>query len=214
LTKGRIMSLEFYLAYVLAYVLACVVVVIVPGPTVTVIVANSLMHGARAGLLNIAGTQLGLAVMMGHCARRPGDADRDHGDLVRRAAAGRRRLSGVVCWKLLRSPGSFADPQKVSVPRGGFFLRGFLVLISNPKALLLFGAFILQIVNPNADCVGQVVLLGVTAMVTAGIFDTAYAIVAGRARTLLSPKRVRLVSRVSGGFLISGGLWLALTRAR
>ena len=55
------MSLEVYLAYVFA----CFVIAIVPGPTVTVIVANSLAHGARAGLLNVAGTQLGLGLMMG-----------------------------------------------------------------------------------------------------------------------------------------------------
>lgn len=49
----------------LAYVAACVVVVIVPGPTVTMIIANSLRHGARASLANVAGTQAGLAVMLG-----------------------------------------------------------------------------------------------------------------------------------------------------
>src|SRR5687767_7037780 len=54
------MPLEIYLAYVLA----CVLITLVPGPTVTVIIANSLAHGARAGLLNVAGTQLGLALMM------------------------------------------------------------------------------------------------------------------------------------------------------
>ena len=43
------MSLEMYLAYVLA----CAVIALVPGPTVTVIVANSLAHGPRAGLLNV-----------------------------------------------------------------------------------------------------------------------------------------------------------------
>jgi threonine/homoserine/homoserine lactone efflux protein len=42
-------------------------------------------------------------------------------------------------------------------------LQGFLVLISNPKALLLFGAFIPQFVDPNSDYVAQVVLLSVTA---------------------------------------------------
>ncbi len=36
-----------------------------PGPTVTLIIANSLTHGTRAGLLNVAGTQLGLAVFVG-----------------------------------------------------------------------------------------------------------------------------------------------------
>ena len=48
----------------LAYVLACVVITMIPGPTVTLIVANSLAHGTRAGLLNVAGTQLGLGLMM------------------------------------------------------------------------------------------------------------------------------------------------------
>ena len=57
----------------LAYAAACVVIVIVPGPTVTLIVANSLRHGTRAGLLNIAGTQLGLAVMIGISRSLPSD---------------------------------------------------------------------------------------------------------------------------------------------
>ncbi len=54
------MSLNLYLAYVVT----CIVLVVVPGPTVTVIIANSLRYGARAGLLNVAGTQLGLGVML------------------------------------------------------------------------------------------------------------------------------------------------------
>src|SRR5260370_4067384 len=57
----RRMSLELQAAYLVA----CVVVVIVPGPTVTLIIANSLRHGTRAGLLNVIGTQVGLAVMIG-----------------------------------------------------------------------------------------------------------------------------------------------------
>ena len=35
----------------LTYVAACVAIVIVPGPSVTVIIANSLTYGPRAGLL-------------------------------------------------------------------------------------------------------------------------------------------------------------------
>src|SRR2546429_7075851 len=58
---GVTMSLELYLAYVAA----CILITIIPGPTVTLIIANSLTHGTRAGLLNVAGTQLGLAAMLG-----------------------------------------------------------------------------------------------------------------------------------------------------
>ena len=47
-----------------AYTLACALIVIVPGPTVTVIIANSLRTGARSGLANVAGTQAGLLQQM------------------------------------------------------------------------------------------------------------------------------------------------------
>jgi len=200
------MSLEFYLAYVFA----CFVVVIVPGPTVTLIVANSMTHGTRAGLLNIAGTQLGLALMMGIVLLGLASLIETMGvwfDWVRMAGAAYLVWLGI---KLLRHPAAMGDPARTGRPRVGFFWQGFLVLMSNPKALLVFGAFIPQFVNAKGDYVGQVILLGVTAMVVAGIFDSCYAVLAGRARMLLSARRVLLVSRLSGGFLIGGGVWLAL----
>lgn len=204
------MSLQFYLTYVLA----CIVLVIVPGPTVTLIVANSLRHGTRAGMVNIAGTQLGLAVMIGLVIAGLTTLLATVEwwfDWVRLAGAAYLIWLGV---KLLRSPEVFAAPDRVPAPRGGFFLQGFLVLMSNPKALLLFGAFIPQFVDPKGDYVGQVMLLGITAMAVAFTFDSGYAVLAGRAAALLSQRRVRLVSRISGMFLIGGGAWLALARAR
>jgi threonine/homoserine/homoserine lactone efflux protein len=205
-----LMSIELYVAYVLA----CIAIVIVPGPTVSLIVANSITHGTRAGLINIAGTQLGLAVMIGIVLIGLASLIETLGvwfDWVRLAGAAYLIWLG---FKFLRAPGALGDPAKVPAPRVGFFWQGFLVLMSNPKALLLFGAFIPQFVNPKGDYVGQVLILGVTAMATAAIFDSAYAVLTGRARALLSPPRVRLVSRLSGGFLIGGGLWLALARPR
>jgi len=204
------MSLHLYLAYVFA----CFVVVIVPGPTVTLIVANSMSHGTRAGLLNIAGTQLGLAVMMGIVLVGLASLIETMGvwfDGVRLAGAAYLIWLG---FRLIRSPGALGDPRRTSRPRIGFFWQGFLVLMSNPKALLVFGAFIPQFVDAKGDYVAQVVLLGITAMVVAGTFDSVYAVLAGRARGVLAASRVRMVSRASGGLLIGGGLWLALTRAR
>jgi threonine/homoserine/homoserine lactone efflux protein len=204
------MSTELYLAYLLA----CVVIVIVPGPTVTLIVANSLVHGTRAGLLNVAGTQLGLALMFGIIVVGLASIIETMAwwfDWVRLAGAAYLVWLG---WKLVRSSGAVGEPGSAPAPRGGFFLQGFLVMLSNPKALLLFGAFIPQFVDPNGDYIGQIVLLGTTAMATALVFDSAYAVLTGRARTLLSRRRVCLISRLSGGFLIGGGVWLALTRAR
>jgi threonine/homoserine/homoserine lactone efflux protein len=98
--------------------------------------------------------------------------------------------------------------------RGGFFLQGFLVLMANPKALLWFGAFIPQFVDPKGNYVAQIVLLGLTAMAVALLSEGAYAVLTGRAGAFLSKTRVTLISRLSGGFLIGGGIWLALTRGR
>jgi threonine/homoserine/homoserine lactone efflux protein len=50
--------------------------------------------------------------------------------------------------------------------------------------------------------------------VIAAATDATYALLAGRARKIFSARRTRLLSRVSGGFMIGGGVWLALTRAR
>ncbi|HMG51611.1 MAG TPA: LysE family transporter, partial [Inquilinus sp.] len=55
------MSVEIYLTYIAA----CILIAIIPGPSVSLIIANSLTHGTRAGLLNIAGGQLGLLAMLG-----------------------------------------------------------------------------------------------------------------------------------------------------
>ena len=203
------MTLEVYLAYVLA----CIVITIVPGPTVTVIIANSLKHGTRAGLLNVAGTQIGLALMMATLVVGLSTIIATMGwwfDWLRLAGAGYLVWLG---WKLLRSSGE-VPMAKASVPRGGFVLQGLLVILSNPKGLLWFGAFIPQFIDPEGNYVGQIVVLGLTAMAVALVSDGAYAILVGRAGSALSRRRVQLVNRIGGGFLIGGGIWLALTRSR
>jgi homoserine/homoserine lactone efflux protein len=205
------MSLEIYAAYVLA----CVLITLVPGPTVTVIVANSLAYGVRAGLLNVAGTQAGLAVMMLTLIVGLSSVIEVMGwlfDWLRVAGALYLVWLG---WKLIRAPDALDMRERPArAPRAGFFAQGLVVLLANPKALLWFGAFIPQFVDPRGDYVAQIALLGATAMAVAAVTDGAYAVVTGRARAFLSRNRVRLASRLSGAFLIGGGIWLALTRAR
>jgi homoserine/homoserine lactone efflux protein len=205
-----IMSIEVYLTYLVA----CILITIIPGPTVTLIIANSLTHGTRAGLLNVAGTQLGLLIMLGVLLVGLSSVIATMGvwfDWVRIAGAIYLVWLG---WKLLRANSGFGNVGRTPKPRGGFFLQGFLVLMSNPKALLWFGAFIPQFVNPDGNYVGQIVLLGLTAMATAAATDGAYAILGGRAGHIMSAQRIRLASQLSGLFLIGGGVWLAFTRAR
>ena len=204
------MTLEIYLAYVLA----CIVITIVPGPTVTVIIANSLTHGTRAGLLNVAGTQIGLGLMMATLVVGLSTIIATMGwwfDWLRLAGAAYLIWLG---WKLLRSKVSFENIQPPRPPKGGFVLQGLLVILSNPKGLLWFGAFIPQFIDPKGNYVTQIIVLGVTAMAVALVSDGAYAVLVGRAGSALSRRRVQLVNRVGGSFLIGGGIWLALTRSR
>jgi homoserine/homoserine lactone efflux protein len=205
-----IVSVELYLAYVLA----CLVITIIPGPTVTLIVANSLSHGSRAGLLNVLGTQFGLGLMMLVLAIGLTSIIATMGiwfDWLRLIGAAYLIWIG---WKLIRSTGGIAQQANAPRPRGGFVLQGFLVLLGNPKALLWFGAFIPQFVDPSGDYVRQVVVLGLTAMAAAALSDGGYALLAGGARNLMSKSRVRLISRIGGLCLIGGGAWLALARTR
>ena len=53
------MSLQAYLAFVAA----CIALALLPGPVVTLLIANGLRHGTRAALINCAGAQTGLAIV-------------------------------------------------------------------------------------------------------------------------------------------------------
>ena len=122
------MSVELYLAYVAA----CFVITIIPGPTVTLIAANSMTHGVRAGLLNMAGTQLGLGLMMMVLVAGLSSVIATMGywfDWLRLFGAAYLVWLG---WKLLRSTGGFAQPGSVPNPHGGFLVQGFLVALGNP----------------------------------------------------------------------------------
>jgi homoserine/homoserine lactone efflux protein len=204
------MSVELYVGYLVA----CVLVAVIPGPTVALVVANSLTHGTRAGLLNVAGTQLALALMIGVLVVGLAQLIETMGwwfDWVRLAGAAYLVWIG---WKLITSSGRIERGEAAPRPRGGFFLQGFLVMLSNPKVLLFFGAFIPQFVDASGDHVWQVTLLGITAMLVAVLSDSAYAVLTGRAGALLARHRVRLLSRLGGACLIGGGIWLAFSRAR
>src|ERR1700731_3558263 len=173
------MSLQVYFAFVPA----CIGLALLPGPIVTLVIANGLRHGTRAALINILGVQAGLAIVIGIVAIGLTSLMATMGywfDWVRFAGAAYLVWLGL---KLMRVPAQVIETDAPPPPpRGGFFLQGLLVLLSNPKALVFFGAFIPQFMDMSKDHVSQVTLLGVTFMVTAAMTDAIYALAAGRAR--------------------------------
>jgi len=200
------------MSVLLAFAFACFVIIIVPGPTVTVIIANSLRDGMRAGLLNVAGTQAGLVPMVLIVALGLNTVVELMAEWffwIKLAGAAYLIWLGIRLW---RSDGSIGDAAQVKRPATGYFWQGFLVIWSNPKALLFFGAFLPQFIDPAGNAFLQTLVYGAIFMTVATVFDSLYAVLAGKAGGLLTRSRIRLVERFSGTLLIGGGVWMATLR--
>ncbi|MFK7901524.1 MAG: LysE family translocator [Nitratireductor sp.] len=197
---------------ILAIAIAASVVAIVPGPSVSLIIANSIRGGAKAGLLNIAGIQLGLIVMVLVVGLGLESVIRIMSDwffAIKLLGAAYLIYIGI---KMFRSNGEFVSKDNVEPPKIGYFWQGFIVLMANPKALLFYGAFIPQFVDLSgrveASVFTQTLIYGFVFMVVAGLLDAGYAVLAGRAGELISTKRIRFAERLGGLMLIGGGLWM------
>jgi homoserine/homoserine lactone efflux protein len=204
------MSLNLYLAYLLA----CLFIALLPGPTITLIIATSIRHGTRAGLANVAGTQIGLAIMIAVVGIGLASLIEGMGhwfEWLRMIGAAYLIWMGI---QMFRSSGQTNEVGVPAAPRGGFLLQGVLVAASNPKTMIFFGAFFPQFIDPAGNYAVQIIVMGLTAMAIAVVTDGSYALLGGRAGRFLSTHRLKLVSRISGSFLVGGGLWLAFSRAK
>jgi homoserine/homoserine lactone efflux protein len=193
-----------------AFVIAATALALVPGPTVTVIIANSLKHGTRAGLMNVLGTQAGVVIWLAIAALGLGAAIKLMGvwfDLVRYAGAAYLVWLGL---KLFMSKGDLAVATDRARPGGSFFLQGFVVIMSNPKMLVLFGALIPPFIPQGGDVAKYTLLLGLLFAAIAITGDTVYALLAGRAGVWLSQSRIRGLEIISGCCLIGGAAWMVL----
>ena len=192
--------------------IASFLLAIVPGPTVTVIVANSLRDGTKAGLLNIAGTVFGASLLVLILAFGLNTIVTFVGVAffwIKLAGAAYLVWLGI---NLLRSDGNLDISEQSKEPAIGYFWQGFVVIITNPKALFFFGAFIPQFVEPNGDAFIQTLVLGFVFIIIASLSDCVYAILAGKAGNWLTRSNVRIAEVSSGLCLILGGIWLALAR--
>jgi len=193
-----------------AFIIAATALAVVPGPTVTVIIANSLKHGTRAGLGIVAGTQAGVVIWMVVAALGLGAALQVMGvwfDVLRYVGA------AYLIWlafKLFRGKGDLAMAAANDQSRRSFFTQGFVVIMSNPKMLVLFGALIPPFIPKGDDVMVATFVLGFTFAFIAALTDTVYAVLAGRAGRWLSRRRIRLLEIMSGSCLVGGAAWMVL----
>ena len=199
-------------AILLPYLLACILFAVIPGPSVSLVIANSLAGGTRAGLFTILGAQISMLSMVFVVA-----VGLNAVMAVVSGAFEFIKLAGAayliwIGWKMLRSTGELGLKAGDRLPIGRYLWQGAVVSWSNPKTLLFLSAFLPQFLDMSRPVFSQIMILGLITMATTTLGDSVYATAAGQMRHLLSAARVRMVNRVSGAILMCGGVWLALQR--
>jgi threonine/homoserine/homoserine lactone efflux protein len=202
------------LATYLLYVAAVALLIVTPGPTMLMCMTNSLNHGPRRAMTSVAGAVTAVLCVMALSAMGLGAllaASETAFTAAKIVGAAYLVWLGV---KTFRSS-TVLNPvdEEPRASRRSFYLQGFLVGASNPKAVLFFAAFFPQFLNPGAPIVPQFVLLALTFMAFEFTVLTLCALGVARVMPLLkSAGPVRWINRACGGlFTLMGGL-LLLTR--
>lgn len=201
-------SIELYLAFIAA----SAILILIPGPNVALIVANSVAHGTRFGLMTMAGTSSAILVQLALTvagATAALDLLAAGFDWLRWAGVAYLLWLGISAWRAPATHLGGTAAQGRSLKR--IYLRGFLVGLTNPKTLLFYGAFLPQFVVPEGNVPRQLLLLAATFFIVAALLDGLWAVMAGRLRTILL-LHARWRNRVTGGLLMGAGLGLALAR--
>lgn len=208
------MSWEVYLAFVLT---ACIILVI-PGPTVLMLIGLGLSEGRRATLYAAAGVTLGDCTVMTLSLLGLGALLHASAGLFTVVKlAGACYLIWLGLQMMLRKPGKASgSPSRspVELSRRRILRRAWLVTTLNPKALTFFMALMPQFVNANAPAAPQLLLLGGTFLCLSFVNSFSYTMLAGSARQLLAnPAAMRGLRLASGAACVSAGVWTALRKA-
>ncbi|WP_332777704.1 LysE family translocator [Polaromonas sp.] len=205
------MTLTTYLLYLTAVAL----LVLSPGPTMLMCITTAVNHGARKAVTSALGSVSAVLGVMLLSALGLGAllaASETAFTVAKVVGAAYLIWLGI---KTFRSEAAVLDPEAGSTPasRRSFFLRGFLIGASNPKALLFFAAFFPQFLNPSEPFAPQFAILALTFVAFECTVLTLCALGVSRVAPLLRSSRpVRWINRISGGlFTLMGGL-LLLTR--
>ncbi len=197
-----------------AFVLAVVVLLLIPGPNVALIVANSVAYGRRYGLLTVAGTSSAVVVQLALTGLGLTEVLGGLGhwfEWVRWIGAAYLVWIGVQQWRTAPIDLTRTPPQ----PRSARAIvgRALLVSLTNPKTLLFYGAFFPQFITPGPNVAAQVALLSAVFLALAVTLDSLWAFAAAWARGALAVHG-GLRNRLSGGMLVGAGVGLALARPK
>jgi homoserine/homoserine lactone efflux protein len=198
----------------LAFAGASFAVLMVPGPSTTLVVAYTLSEGRRAIPAIVGGVLAGDLVSL--TASMAG---------IGAVVAASPTLFEILKWfgvcyllylgyRNLRPPRHEASlvvgERRIAV--GPLMLRGFLVTAVNPEGLGFFIDFLPQFMNASRPLAPQIATLGSTFMVLAVVGRLIYALGAEGARRVLSSDLARRRLRwFSGAIMVAAAIWSAVS---
>jgi homoserine/homoserine lactone efflux protein len=190
-----------------AFTAASAVLLIIPGPTVLLVVSYALGQGWRTVLPMTVGVALGdftamTLSMLGLGALLAASATLF--TILKWVGAAYLVYLGIRLW---RAGGTLdAAPRTDAVSAANMLGHAWLVTALNPKSITFFVAFLPAFLDPKADFFTQMVVFETTFLVLAFANAFGYALVAARARGFVAnPRAIGVVNKVGGGLLIGAG---------
>lgn len=199
----------------LTFLAASFALLLIPGPTVMLVLSYALSKGRSVAIASAAGVAFGDLVAM--AASLAG-----LGALVLASATAFTALKWVgavylvyIGIKLFRSASSANPemPQAADITASRVFRHTAAVTALNPKSIAFFIAFVPQFIKADAPLMPQFAILIITFVTMAGLNALAYALLADRLRNALKrPHIIAWITRAGGTALITMGLLTATLR--
>lgn len=199
----------------LAFVAATAVLLVIPGPTILLVVSYALGQGWRAAWPMAVGVALGDLTAMTLSMLGLGALLATSATLfiaLKWIGAIYLVYLGI---KLFRAGGTLdAKPRTGATPSLRMIGHAWLVTALNPKSLTFFIAFLPQFLDPSRAFWSQMLVFETTFVVLAFANAFAYALLASRARSAFSNAGVvRAFNRFGGSLLVGAGIATAAIRS-
>jgi len=204
------MSLELWLFYLVA----AISLSLTPGPNGLLALAHGASFGMRATIATVLGGALGFLLLIAASLAGMGAllaASEQAFTVAKWIGAAYLVCLGIRLW---RSPAPIVSASARGVRNEArpllLFRQGFLVAVSNPKALIFFAAFLPQFMVPGASFAAQLLIFGGTFVIVEIIYELIVASLADRIAPWLG-RHGRWFNRIAGGTFV--GIGAALTTA-
>jgi threonine/homoserine/homoserine lactone efflux protein len=191
-----------------AFVAASAVLLVIPGPTILLVVSYALGRGWKVAAPVATGVALGdltamTLSMLGVGALLASSALLF--TLLKWVGAGYLVWLGVKLWRA----GAVleADPRTEPVAAGRMLGHAWLVTTLNPKSIVFFVAFLPQFLDPGRPFWPQMAIFEATFVTLAFANALGYALIASRARAVVSnPRAIGLFNKAGGTLLVGAGV--------